>query len=154
MKNAELFLLSPQGKRFTQNLARYGATHYEHIILICGHYEGFDERIRSLVDAELSIGDFVVTGGELPAALIIDAITRLLPEVIHQQSPEEESFSIMDSNGSPLLEYPHYTRPVEYKGARVPDVLVSGNHAAIAAWRLAQAKTRTQLRKEDASETF
>ena len=135
-------LLCPQGRRLTQTYARDLAK-YEQVTLICGHYEGFDERIRGLVDAEISIGDFVLTGGELPAMVLIDCLTRLQPEVIHEDSPEEESFSIFDENGQALLEYPHYTRPLEYKGEKVPDVLLSGNHAEIKKWRMEQAKERT-----------
>lgn len=144
-----IILLTPQGKRFTQPIARSLAENYEQITFICGHYEGFDERIRSLVDAQISIGDFVLTGGELPAAMIIDAVARLLPSVIHEEGPDEESFSLIDEAGQPLLEYPHYTRPFDYKGQTVPEVLLSGNHAAIKAWRLEQAKIRTAKAKED-----
>lgn len=146
-----ILLLTPQGSRFNQKIAHHLAESYEQITLICGHYEGFDERIRSLVDAEVSIGDFVVTGGELPAALIIDAITRLLPEVIRQESPEEESFSIIE-NDEVLLEYPHYTRPLAYNDQKVPDVLLSGNHAEIRKWRLEQARLKTNARKENFDE--
>ena len=135
-------MLTPQGTRYTQHdavdLAAYGQ-----ITLLCGHYEGFDERIRPLVDRQVSIGDFVLTGGELPAMTLIDSVTRLLPGVIHQDGPDEESFSLTDTDGSPLLEYPHYTRPLSYKGHDVPEVLRSGNHAEITRWRLAQAKLRT-----------
>ncbi|MCC2631676.1 MAG: tRNA (guanine-N1)-methyltransferase [Patescibacteria group bacterium] len=144
----KIIMLTPQGVRFRQSIAKQLATDYEHIIFLCGHYEGFDERIRSLVDAELSIGDFVLTGGELPAAMVIDAISRLLPEVIREESPEEESFGLTDEKGNLLLEYPHYTRPLEYNGQKVPDVLLSGNHAAIKAWRLEQAKLKTTKRQE------
>lgn len=136
-------LLCPQGITFTQKLAEQAAEDYDQITLICGHYEGFDERIRSLVDSEVSVGSYVLTGGEVPAMVLIDAITRLRPEVITEASPEEESFSIADENGELLIEYPHYTRPVEFRGEKVPDVLVSGNHKAIADWRLEQAKQRT-----------
>jgi tRNA (guanine37-N1)-methyltransferase len=136
-------LLCPQGQRFCQPHAEQLATSYEQITLVCGHYEGFDERIRGLVDEQVSLGDFVMTGGEIAAMAIIDATIRLAPGVITEGSPEEESFSIKDETGKPLLEYPHYTRPVEYKGQRVPDVLLSGHHAEIAKWRLEQAKIRT-----------
>jgi len=147
-------LLAAQGKRFRQALARYAAREYDQITLICGHYEGVDDRVRSYIDGEVSIGDFVLTGGELPALVIIDAITRLLPEVIAKESPEEESFSIRDVTGQYLLEYPHYTRPLEFKGETVPEVLLSGNHAAIRTWRREQARKRTQDRKEDADDTL
>ncbi|MEI6477705.1 MAG: tRNA (guanosine(37)-N1)-methyltransferase TrmD [bacterium] len=148
-------LMTPQGKRLTQPRVRYAAEQYDQITLICGHYEGFDERIRSLVDAQLSIGDFVLTGGELPALMVVDAIARLLPEVIRKESPEEESFSILDEAGKPLVEYPHYTRPLEYKGQTVPDILLSGHHAEIAKWRQAQAKQRTtELSKNSLEESI
>lgn len=142
-------LLCAQGVRLTQPIARQVASSYKQITLICGHYEGFDERIRSLVDKELSIGDFVLTGGELPALVLIDAVSRLLPEVISELSPEEESFSLLDEAGKPLLEYPQYTRPYEHNGQVVPEILLSGNHAAIAKWRLEQAKIRTNKRAEE-----
>lgn len=147
-------LLCAQGKRLTQPLVHYLATSYEQITLICGHYEGFDERIRSLVDGELSIGDFVLTGGELPALVVIDAVTRLLPEVINQESPTEESFSLYDEGGNPLLEYPHYTRPTEYNGMKVPDILLSGHHAEIKKWRFSQAKTRTIAQQKETGESI
>lgn len=146
-------MLCAQGKRFRQPLAHQLSQNYDQITLLCGHYEGFDERIRALVDIEISIGDFVLTGGELPAMVIIDAITRLLPSVIKETSPEEESFSLHDEEGNELLEYPQYTRPLEFKGQKVPEVLLSGNHAEIAKWRLEQAKERTQKRQADQSET-
>jgi tRNA (guanine37-N1)-methyltransferase len=146
--NRRSILLCPQGKRLTQAEAKRLAQ-YEQITLICGHYEGFDERIRSLVDEELSIGDFVLTGGELPAMVVVDCLTRLQPEVLHEDTPDEESFSITDEAGNPLIEYPHYTRPVEYKEVRVPDVLLSGNHAEIKKWRLEQAKERTRRLNAD-----
>lgn len=136
-------LLCPQGDRFTQPTAQKLSTDYDQITLVCGHYEGFDERIRSLVDGQISLGDFVLTGGEIPAMAIIDAVIRLNPGVITEGSPEEESFSIFDETGNALLEYPHYTRPLEYNGEIVPEVLRSGNHAEIAKWRLEQAKLRT-----------
>jgi tRNA (guanine37-N1)-methyltransferase len=137
-----VILLSPQGDTFTQPKAR-SLAELEQVTLICGHYEGFDERIRGYGDEQISIGDYVLTGGELPALVCIDAVTRLLPSVIHADAPDEESFSLQDESGRPLLEYPHYTRPAEYEGQGVPDVLLSGNHAAIRAWRLEQATKRT-----------
>ncbi|HSI20153.1 MAG TPA: tRNA (guanosine(37)-N1)-methyltransferase TrmD [Verrucomicrobiae bacterium] len=147
-------MLCAQGKRFTQPIARQIAEDYDQITLLCGHYEGFDERIRGMVDAELSIGDFVLTGGELPAMMVVDAVARLIPQVIREESPEEESFSLMDSDGTPLLEYPQYTRPLEFNGEKVPDILLSGNHAEIAKWRLAEARERTRRRKEDTREAL
>lgn len=137
-----VLLLTPQGKRFAQPIAQDLAKSYDQITLICGHYEGFDERIRSLVDGQISIGDYVLTGGELPALVVVDAVTRLIPGVISEGSSTEESFSLTDEDGKPLLEYPHYTRPVSYKGQTVPEVLLSGHHAEIAKWRHDQAKKR------------
>lgn len=142
-------LMTPQGKRWNQSSARRVATDYEQVTLICGHYEGFDERIRHYVDEEVSIGDFVLTGGELAALVCIDSTARLLPEVLHEESPEEESFSLKDKTGKPLLEYPHYTRPFEYDGTAVPDILLSGNHAAIRDWRYKQAEERTEDRRKN-----
>jgi tRNA (guanine37-N1)-methyltransferase len=146
-------LLAAQGKRLTQPRAQFAASNLKQITLICGHYEGVDARIHSYIDGELSIGEYVLTGGELPAMIAIDAISRLLPEVIREESPEEESFSIMDG-GKALLEYPHYTRPAEFQGETVPDVLVSGNHTAIASWRLEQARERTNNQASDADQTL
>jgi tRNA (guanine37-N1)-methyltransferase len=140
-------MLTPQGRRFTQEIAEEYGQNYDQITLVCGHYEGFDERIRSLVDEELSVGDFVLTGGELPAMIVVDAVSRLKEGVISDGGPEEESFSLTDENGQRLLEYPQYTRPLEYKGMKVPDVLTSGHHAEIAKWRLEQAKLRTAQRR-------
>ena len=138
-------LLCPQGTRLTQPLA-HKLAQLDQLTLVCGHYEGFDERIRSLVDLELSIGDYVLTGGELPAMVLIDCLTRLQPGVIHPDGPDEESFSLKDETGRPLLEYPHYTRPLEYKGVQVPEVLRPGNHAAIRQWRIQQSVARTNAR--------
>ena len=125
-----MILLSPAGRKFDQSIARELAQQ-EHLVLITGHYEGFDERIReALADDELSIGDYVLTNGALPAMVVIDAVTRLLPGVLGDDaSSTEESFS----HG--LLEYPQYTRPAEFRGMKVPEVLLSGNHAEIASWR-------------------
>jgi tRNA (guanine37-N1)-methyltransferase len=137
-------LMCPAGRVFTQAIARELAQH-EHLLLICGSYEGFDERIReALVDDELSIGDFVLTNGALPAMAVVDAVTRLIPGVLgDDESALDESFS----HG--LLEYPHYTRPAEFRGMSVPEVLLSGNHAEIAKWRAAQARQRTRERRPD-----
>jgi tRNA (guanine37-N1)-methyltransferase len=116
---------------------------HEHLMFICPRYEGVDARVRSMVDLELSIGDYVLSGGELPAMVVIDAVVRLLPGAIDDQSPVEESFS----NG--LLEYPQYTRPAEFEGDRVPDVLLSGNHGAVDEWRREQAMARTRASRPD-----
>lgn len=143
-ENTRVILLSPSGRKFDQSIARELAQQ-EHLLFVTGHYEGFDERIRELLaDDELSIGDYVLTNGALPAMVVIDAVTRLLPGVLGDDaSAIEESFS----HG--LLEYPQYTRPAEFRGMKVPDILVSGNHAEIASWRLEQAKLRTKERRPD-----
>src|SRR4051794_22942044 len=143
-EKTRVILLSPSGRKFNQAIARELVQH-EHLLFICGSYEGFDERIREhLAHDELSIGDYVLTNGALPAMVIIDAVTRLLPGVLGDDtSSHEESFN----HG--LLEYPQYTRPAEFRGMKVPDVLISGNHAEIARWRAEQARLRTQERRPD-----
>ncbi|HUU11457.1 MAG TPA: tRNA (guanosine(37)-N1)-methyltransferase TrmD [Phycisphaerae bacterium] len=144
---AAVVLLTPQGERLTQARVRDLAAR-ERLILVCGHYEGFDERIRTLADLEVSIGDYVLTGGELPAMVIIDAATRLLPGVLGaEDGAHDESFGEGLAAGG--LEYPQYTRPREFRGMAVPDVLLSGNHAEIARWRAEQAKARTRRRRGD-----
>lgn len=138
-----VILLSPGGEPFTQKKARKLAD-TKRLILLCGHYEGIDERVReALVDEEISLGDFVVTGGEIPAMAITDAVVRLLPEVLPQESVTDESFT------EGLLEYPQYTRPAEFRGLKVPDVLLSGNHEKIRLWRREQSLLRTQERRPD-----
>ncbi len=138
-----IILMSPQGRVFTQAIARELARE-PRMTLLCGHYEGVDERVREhLATDELSIGDFVLTGGELAALVIVDAVARLLPGVLAPGSTEEESHT------AGLLEYPQYTRPVEFRGWRVPDILLSGNHAAIARWRRREALRRTRDRRPD-----
>ncbi|MDI6900422.1 MAG: tRNA (guanosine(37)-N1)-methyltransferase TrmD [Anaerosomatales bacterium] len=140
---ATTILLCPQGAPFRQDTAVVLAR-AERLILLCGRYEGFDERIRSLADLELSIGDYVLTGGELPAMVVVDAVARLVPGVLGDaSSAEEESFSMG------LLEYPQYTRPASYAGRDVPDVLLSGDHARIARWRREQAIIKTARRRPD-----
>src|SRR6266704_373015 len=141
-----VILLSPAGRKFDQSRARELALQ-PHLLLICGSYEGFDERVReALVDDELSIGDYVLTNGALPAMVIIDAVTRLLPGVLgDDESSRDESFS----SGLPGLEYPQYTRPAEFRGMKVPEVLLSGNHAEIARWRAQQARNRTKAQRPD-----
>jgi tRNA (guanine37-N1)-methyltransferase len=143
-ETARVILLTPSGRRFDQATARELSLN-QHLILICGSYEGIDERVRiSWVDDEMSIGDFVLTNGALPAMVIIDAVGRLLPGVLgDDESALDESFS----HG--LLEYPHYTRPAEYRGLKVPEVLLSGHHAQIAEWRTQQARQRTAARRPD-----
>lgn len=142
-----VILLTPQGQKFNQITAREYGDKYDQITLICGHYEGFDERIRSLIDEELSLGDFVLTGGELPAMIIVDAVTRLLPGALTENSVSEESHSFTDEDGNTLLEYPQYTRPASYKGMNVPEILMSGHHAEIAKWRMKMAKEKTNDRQ-------
>jgi tRNA (guanine37-N1)-methyltransferase len=146
-EQTRVVLMSPSGRKFDQAIARELAQQ-EHLVLVTGHYEGFDERIReALADDELSIGDYVLTNGALPAMVVIDAVTRLLPGVLGDDaSSSEESFS----HG--LLEYPQYTRPAEFRGMKVPEVLVSGNHAEIARWRAEQARLRTRERRADLME--
>ena len=141
---ARVVLLSPSGRTFNQATAQELAK-VEHLVLVSGHYEGFDERVReNLADDELSIGDYVLTNGALPVMVVIDAVTRLLPGVLGDDSSAvEESFS----HG--LLEYPQFTRPAEFRGMKVPEVLLSGNHAAIAKWRAEQARLRTSERRPD-----
>jgi tRNA (guanine37-N1)-methyltransferase len=143
-ETTRVILLSPAGRRFNQSVARELAAH-PHLLLLCGSYEGVDERVReALVDDELSIGDYVLTNGALPAMVVIDAVTRLLPGVLGDDaSAQDESFS----HG--LLEYPQYTRPAEFRGMKVPEVLVSGHHAEIARWRQAQARARTAAQRAD-----
>jgi tRNA (guanine37-N1)-methyltransferase len=141
---ATRILLSPQGRRFDQDLAQELSRH-PRLLLIAGHYEGFDERItEGLRPLELSIGDYVLTGGELPAMVVIDAVVRLLPGALGaEDGAADETFA------DGLLEHPQYTRPREYRGMAVPDVLLSGNHGGIAAWRLEQRKVRTRQRRPD-----
>ncbi|WP_138751610.1 tRNA (guanosine(37)-N1)-methyltransferase TrmD [Paenibacillus sinopodophylli] len=143
-----VILLCPQGAQFTQQIAEELAKE-EHLVLICGHYEGYDERIREhLVTDELSIGDYVLTGGEIPAMVLIDSVVRLLPGVLGN-----ETSAVTDSYSTGLLEHPHYTRPSEFRGWAVPDVLISGHHANIEVWRREQSLVRTQERRPDLLET-
>ncbi len=138
-----IILMSASGRRFEQKLAEQ-LSQKKRLALICGHYEGVDERVREhLATMELSIGDYVLSGGELPAMVVIDAVARLVPGVIDEESKKEESFT------SGLLEYPQYTRPAEFRGMKVPEILLSGNHQAIASWRLEQALKRTQQVRPD-----
>ena len=140
----KVILLSPSGRKFSQEIARELAQQKD-LLLVTGHYEGFDERVRTnLADDELSIGDYVLTNGALPAMVVIDAVTRLLPGVLgDDDSSRDESFS----HG--LLEYPQYTRPAEFRGLKVPEVLLNGNHAEIEKWRREQAKLRTKENRPD-----
>ena len=140
--NTKVILMTPQGIKYTQEKA-YELTKESHLIIICGHYEGFDERIRSIVDIEISIGDFVLTGGEIPAMAISDSIIRLLDGVIVKESHENDSFN------NNLLDYPVYTHPSDFRGMKVPEVLLSGHHANIAKWRLEEQLKRTKERRPD-----
>ena len=144
IENPRVVYLTPKGKVYKQDIA-CDLSSNEDIILLCGHYEGIDQRIIDLiVTDEISIGDYVLTGGELPALIMIDSIARLIPGVLSQnESFEEESFK------DDLLEYPHYTRPREFMGMKVPDVLLSGNHQRIEKWRLEESKKITKLRRPD-----
>ena len=142
--NIPIILLTPQGRVFNQSIAQELSAH-PHIILLCGRYEGIDERIREhLVTDEVSIGDYVLTGGELPALILIDAITRLLPDVLGDPTGAQD-----DSHAMGLLEYPHYTRPPEFRGWKTPDILLSGDHAKIDKWRREQALLRTFNKRPD-----
>lgn len=143
-----VILLDPAGRTFDQSYAEELAQEDE-LIFICGHYEGYDERIKTLVTDEISLGDFVLTGGELAAMTIIDATVRLIPEVIGKEASHQE-----DSFSSGLLEYPQYTRPYDFRGMTVPDVLVSGHHENIRKWRLEQALRKTYERRPDLLETY
>ncbi len=142
---SRVLLMTPQGRPFQQKMAREYARE-RHLIILCGHYEGVDERIReALVTDEVSIGDYVLTNGVLAGAVIMDAVIRLLPGVLGAgpEGHEKESFT------GGLLDYPHYTRPPEFRGMRVPDVLLSGDHGAVDQWRLEQSYERTRLRRPD-----
>ena len=137
----KIILLSAHGEKFDQKIAK-SFSKLKHLIIICGHFEGFDERIKKFVDADISVGDFILTGGEIPAMLIIDSVARLVSGVIKKGSSENESFS-------PLLEYPHYTKPQIFKNLKVPEILVSGNHAKISKWREEQSlKITSKLRPD------
>ena len=139
---SKVILMTPQGIKYNQVKA-YELSRETHLIIICGHYEGFDERIRSIVDLEISIGDFVLTGGEIPAMAISDSIIRLLDGVIEEESHINDSFN------DNLLDYPVYTHPSDFRGMKVPEVLLSGHHANIAKWRLEQQLKRTKERRPD-----
>lgn len=143
-----VILLDPAGKPFDQKMAEEFSTE-EHLVFICGHYEGYDERIRSLVTDEVSLGDYVLTGGELGAMVMIDATVRLLPEVLGNQTSAQT-----DSHSTGLLEHPQYTRPAEFKGMKVPDVLMNGNHKLIEQWQLKESLRRTYQRRPDMLETY
>ena len=141
-EESKVILLTPRGTVYNQDMA-YNLTHEKHLIIICGHYEGFDERIRSICDMEISIGDYILTGGEIPAMALVDSITRLLPGVITEESYIEDSFS------SNLLDYPTYTKPRVYEGMEVPEVLLSGDHKKIEEYRYNESLRITKERRPD-----
>ncbi|HEP2847397.1 TPA: tRNA (guanosine(37)-N1)-methyltransferase TrmD [Streptococcus pyogenes] len=147
-KKPRIILLDPAGKPFTQAYAEELALE-EELIFICGHYEGYDERIKTLVTDEISLGDFVLTGGELAAMTMVDATVRLIPQVLGKESSHQD-----DSFSSGLLEYPQYTRPYDYRGMTVPDVLMSGHHERIRLWRLEESLRKTYLRRPDLLERY
>ncbi len=170
LERVHKIITSPRGVTFNQKKATEYSENFNHIIILCGHYEGVDERVSKLFNEEVSLGDFVMTGGEITAAAIVDSIVRLLPGVIKKDSPQEESFSevpieelekvvgkdyellALQKRGEltvRLLEYPHYTRPEEFEGDKVPDVLLSGHHQQIKDWRLKQAYLETKKRRPD-----
>ncbi len=146
-ENSHIIMMTPQGNRYNQAKANE-LKKYDELVLLCGHYEGFDERIRDFVDEEISVGDFVLTGGEIPAMLISDSVIRLLDNAIREESHEDDSFS------TGLLEYPQYTRPINFEGKVVPDVLLSGNHKNIALFRKKESLRRTYLKRPDLLENY
>lgn len=147
-QHPRVILLDPAGKRFDQSYAEE-LSQEEELIFICGHYEGYDERIKTLVTDEISLGDFVLTGGELAAMTIVDATVRLIPEVLGKQASHQD-----DSFSSGLLEFPQYTRPYEFRGMTVPDVLMSGHHENIRKWRIEQSLKKTMERRPDLLENY
>ena len=140
--DTKVILMTPQGVPYCQRMAEKLSTH-KNLLIICGHYEGFDERIRSIVDMEISIGDYVLTGGEIPSMVITDSVVRLVDGVIEKESHQKESFN------NNLLDYPVYTKPKSFKGMDVPEVLLSGHHAKVANWRLEEQVKRTASRRPD-----
>ncbi len=140
--NSIVILMTPQGEPYYQEKAKELST-FNHLIIICGHYEGFDERILSIVDEEISIGDYILTGGEIPSMVITDSVVRLIDGVIEQESHENESFT------DNLLDYPVYTKPQDFRGMKVPDVLVSGHHENIRKWRLEEQIRKTTEKRPD-----
>ncbi|WP_020008670.1 tRNA (guanosine(37)-N1)-methyltransferase TrmD [Salinicoccus albus] len=143
LKNPRVVLMSPQGRPFDQKMAE-SLSKADDIVFICGHYEGYDERIRTLATDEVSIGDYVLTGGELPSMAMTDAVVRLIPGVLsREESHQKDSFS------TGVLEHPHYTRPREFRGMKVPDVLLNGNHRLIEEWRMEESFKRTRERRPD-----
>ena len=144
-EDTKIVILTPEGKTYNQSTAKEFSK-FKHLIIICGHYEGFDERIKTLADFQISIGDYILTGGEIPACAIVDSIVRLLPGVINEDSLASESFE------EGMLDYPAYTKPAEYRGMKVPEVLLSGNHALINEWRRNEKRKRTEEKRPDIME--
>ncbi len=142
-KKPFVIYMSPQGKLLNTQKIK-DLSKYEHLILLCGHYEGIDERVMAWVDEEISIGDYVLTGGEIPAMVLIDSVARMLPDVVKDKASVEH-----DSFYDGMLDYPHYTRPAKFKNMKVPDVLLSGNHSEIEKWRKKQSYQRTKTRRPD-----
>lgn len=147
-ENSKVYLLSPRGETYTQKQAHYFKDNVEHLILLCGHYEGVDERVNKYIDGQISLGDYILTGGEVGAMAISDSIIRLIDGAITHESIEEESFE----NG--LLEYPQYTEPFDFNGDKIPDILYSGNHGAIAKWRQKQSLKLTKEYRKDLYEKY
>ena len=147
-EDSKVILLTPAGIPYKQKMA-YQLSEEKHLIIICGHYEGFDERITTICDYEISIGDYVLTGGEIPAMAIVDSITRLLPGVINEESHREDSFKKDVMNDTYLLDYPTYTKPADFRGLKVPEVLISGHHENIRKYRYEESLKRTQERRPD-----
>lgn len=142
-KTAHRILMTPRGRTLSQKIARE-LSEQDHLVLLCGHYEGVDERVMNIIDDEISVGDYVLTGGELPAMVLVDCVSRLIPGVLgSEESAADESFS------EDLLEYPQYTRPASFRGMDVPEVLLNGHHAKIQAWRQEQARLKTALNRPD-----
>ena len=139
---SHIIMMTPQGETYNQRKAEE-LSKFDDLVIVCGHYEGFDERIRSFVDEEISVGDYVLTGGEIPAMIVSDSVIRLLEDAIRESSHEDDSFS------TGLLEYPQYTRPIEYEGMKVPEVLLSGNHKLIAEYRHKESLRRTFKKRPD-----
>jgi tRNA (guanine37-N1)-methyltransferase len=149
LSRREVILMSPQGQTMNQPLLRDLATNYDQLVVICGHYEGVDDRVQHLVTREVSLGDFILTGGEIPAMALLNGVVRLLPGTVGKaESLKVESFE------EGLLDYPQYTRPANFRGWKVPEVLLSGNHAEIAKWRYQQQIDRTRLRRPDLLESW
>lgn len=146
-KKEAVILLDPKGEKYNQDIAEK-LSHFDHLILVCGHYEGFDERVRGLVDYEISIGDYILSGGEAAAMVIVDSVTRLIPGVLRKsEATTLESFATI--NGKRILEYPQYTRPSVFRGKKVPEVLLSGNFAEIEKYRTQEAQKLTRKRRPD-----